>query len=201
MLGKWNTNETLLQRVKNRYDEISCKEFNEIYRPYLFVVIKGLNIRHHDAEELVQTIMIKLWNKLPQFEYSPEKCKFRSWLRTIAINAVRSYVVTKAYKQTSLEGIDETGAYQETLLSSETAMKEIADREWKTYICDMAWNNIKVAFSEKVHQVYEQMCEGIDCDVIANNIGIKRNTVYVYRKRIEDKLFAEIRYLNYQLGG
>ena len=49
-MSDWITNATLLQRVKNQYDDKSWDEFNTYYRPYIYMIVKGLNMRHHDAQ-------------------------------------------------------------------------------------------------------------------------------------------------------
>ena len=197
----WNTNATLLQRVKNQHDDKSWDEFNKYYRPYVFMIIRGLNIRHHDAQEVSQLIMIKLWESLPTFEYSPDKGYFRGWLRTVTVNRVRNYIATKAYKQESLDALEEQEGhtYSEDEFT-ESEIEKVADREWENYIFDMAWTNIKDKFNDKIQAVYEELMQDIDPEKIAENIGIKRNTVYVYRKRVNEKLFKEIRRLNYELG-
>ena len=200
-MSEWATNATLLQRVKNQYDDKSWEEFNDFYRPYIYMIVRGLNIRHHDTEELVQMILIKTWKNLPKFEYDPEKGNFRSWLRRVTVNSVRNYVVTKAYKQQSLDALEEQKGYvyrEEEFQPTE--IEAVADREWENYIFNMAWENVKDNFNEKIQSVYEQLLQDIDPEIIAKNIDIKRNTVYIYRKRIQEKLFKEIRRLNYELG-
>jgi RNA polymerase sigma factor (sigma-70 family) len=199
-MSDWNTNATLLQRVKNQHDNKSWDEFNKYYRPYVFMIIRGLNIRHHDADEIAQMIMIKLWESLPSFDYSPDKGYFRGWLRTVTVNRVRNYIATKAYKQESLEGINEKNEVYKEENFSEAEIERIADREWETYICQLAWENVRGNFEEKVQSVYQKLCEGLECDVIAEHLDIKRNTVYIYRKRIQEKLYIEIRKLNRELG-
>lgn len=199
-MSDWITNATLLQRVKNQHDDTSWDEFNKYYRPYVFMIIRGLNIRHHDADEIAQMIMIKLWESLPNFDYSPDKGYFRGWLRTVTVNRVRNYIATKAYKQESLEGISEKNEVYKEQDFSEAEIERIADREWETYICQLAWENVRGNFEEKVQAVYQKLCEGLECDVIAEQLDIKRNTVYIYRKRIQEKLYIEIRKLNRELG-
>ncbi|WDE95213.1 sigma-70 family RNA polymerase sigma factor [Lentisphaera profundi] len=200
-MSDWITNATLLQRVKNQYDDKSWDEFNEYYRPYIYMIVKGLNMRHHDAQELTQLILIKTWKNLPTFEYDPDKGCFRSWLRRVAVNSVRNYVVTKAYKQVSLDALEEQeGHVYSEHEFTESEIEKVADREWENYIFGMAWENVKDKFNDNIQNVYEQLLQDLDPEAIAENIGIKRNTVYIYRKRVNEKLFKEIRRLNYELG-
>jgi len=201
-MSDWVTNVTLLQRVKNQHDDQSWEEFNEYYRPYIYMITKGLNMQHDDAKEITQLILIKLWKNLPTFDYNPDKGYFRGWLRTVTVNMVRNFVASKAYKQESLEGIQESNESLPDLDRdfSESEIERIADEEWEVYISQLAWSNVKDVFEENVQEVYRLLCEGMECDAIGEKLGIKRNTVYVYRKRIQEKLFREIRRLNRELG-
>ncbi|MCH2205521.1 MAG: sigma-70 family RNA polymerase sigma factor [Lentisphaerales bacterium] len=200
-MAEWVTNPTLLQRVKNVYDDSSWDEFNKYYRPYIMMITKGLNMRHNDAEEIVQLIMIKIWKNIPKFNYNPNRGHFRGWIRTITVNSVRNYIDTKAYKQLSLDKMHETGEKTDVDDSfSESAIGKIADQEWENYICTMAWDNVKHHFSESVQNVFTELSKGTDCDVIAEKLDLKRNSVYKYRKRINERLFKEIRKLNRELG-
>ncbi|WDE95208.1 sigma-70 family RNA polymerase sigma factor [Lentisphaera profundi] len=197
----WLTNATLLQRVKNTHDDSSWDEFNEYYRPYIYMITKGLNIRHHDALEITQMIIIKIWKHLPEFNYDPDKGYFRGWLRTVTVNTVRNYIAKKAYSHESIEGLEEVEegkGFNNKVTDAE--IEAIADREWEHYICDLAWNNVKADFNDNVQEVYAQLSTGTKCETIAENIGIKCNTVYIYRKRIQEKLYKEIRRLNRELG-
>ncbi|WDE97413.1 sigma-70 family RNA polymerase sigma factor [Lentisphaera profundi] len=201
-MSDWITNVTLLQRVKNQHDDQSWEEFNEYYRPYIYMITKGLNMQHDDAKEITQLIMIKIWKNLPKFDYDPDKGYFRGWLRTVTVNMVRNYIASKAFKQESLESIQESNESLPDLDRdfSKSEIERIADEEWEVYICRLAWDNVKENFEENAQEVYRLLSEGKECDVIGEQLGIKRNTVYVYRKRIQEKLYREIRRLNHELG-
>ena len=68
-MDTWNTRKTMLIRLQNQYDEHSWEEFVATYRQYIYNVIRRMNLNHHDALEIVQIVLIKLWKKLPEFNY------------------------------------------------------------------------------------------------------------------------------------
>ena len=99
------------------------------------MIVKGLQIRHNDVNEITQLIMIKLWKKLPEFNYDSKQGYFRGCLRTIVINTVRNFVVTKqdkrTYNNSTYDGVNEdesSGAF------SESYIEKIAVEEWEKYI-------------------------------------------------------------------
>ena len=96
----WQTSETLLERVKNPDDEKSWEDFVYYYRPFIYSAIRGMNIAHHDAEEICQSVLLKAWKKLPEFEYNRGKGRFRGWLCHVTGNSVRDSI---RKRKTSLE--------------------------------------------------------------------------------------------------
>ena len=82
----------MLIRLKDQYDEKSWEEFVATYRQYIYNVIRRMELNHHDALEIVQLVLIKLWKKLPDFSYDNYRGKFRNWLYTVTANQVRDFL-------------------------------------------------------------------------------------------------------------
>ena len=98
------TRVTLLERVRLQHDEKSWEEFVFYYRHFIYIICRRLNMAHHDAEEIVQTVMLKVWDKLKDFQYHPSKGKFRYWLCTIARNAVVDFIRRQQSQQRRRDG-------------------------------------------------------------------------------------------------
>ena len=87
-----HTRETLLMRIRSKQDDLSWEEFTAAYERYIYLVIRGMNVGHHDAEDLVQSVMLAIWQKIPEFDYHPSRSKFRTWLCRITRNKVVDYI-------------------------------------------------------------------------------------------------------------
>jgi DNA-directed RNA polymerase specialized sigma24 family protein len=74
---EWMTRETLLKRVRRQHDQQAWEEFARYYQGYVHSIARRMGLSHHDAEETVQAVMLKCWQKLPEFEYDRCKCGFR----------------------------------------------------------------------------------------------------------------------------
>ena len=79
-------------------------------------------------------------------------------------------------------------------------IEKIAEREWKSHIGKLAWERVKGGFSEKVRESFLMLSAGKSTKEIAEELEIEQNTVNVYKKRIQEKLFREIKLLNNELG-
>jgi RNA polymerase sigma factor (sigma-70 family) len=184
------TRITLLQRLCDHRDEMSWKEFVDAYRRYVYLIIRGMKVDHHDAEDLTQTVLVAVWEKIPGFEYLPEHSKFRTWLCRIVRNKVIDHVRASISRQKRLDKLqgDEKFALPE--------VEQIAEREWRAHVSDRAWRNVQKRFSESVLQCFDLSRKGKTTDEIADATGIAPATIYVYKQRVKDALLHEIRILN-----
>ena len=85
------TRATLIQRLQLQNDEPAWEEFVEVYSRYIYGIIRRLGVSAQSAEELNQAILVKLWEKLPNYKFLPEVAKFRTWLFRVIYNSVISH--------------------------------------------------------------------------------------------------------------
>ena len=90
------TRQTLLGRIKDQYDEESWADFVSYYKGYIFAIVKRFGLEHHDCEDLVQSVIVKMWEKLPEFQYDNTRGKFRSWLARVT-----TYQINDFYKKST----------------------------------------------------------------------------------------------------
>ena len=189
-----STRRTLIERITTHSDEKSWNEFAGIYQRYIHGFMLKMGLNHHEAEDLTQKVMVKLWKKLPEFEYRPGECRFRSWLAIISRSLLRDH---KNLKQNKLNSKIEYDEVPEVEISAE--IDSLALSEWKTFISNLAWERISQRFNQQDLDVFLE-CSDKDISTVATELGLAENTVYVYRKRVETALKKEIYNLNYELG-
>jgi len=189
------TRQTLIERLRDQYDEESWQTFTQIYQRYIYVVIRRMNISHSEAEDLVQEVLFKIWNKLPDFNYSPDKAKFRTWLSTVIKNKVLNFLESSKSHANKIS----KAAEQPTKNYSEHEMDSIIQKEWENYITNMAMDRIKKSFPGQAISVFEMTLEGKSIAEIAAALDIKENTVYKSKNRVKAKLMNEIASLRLEL--
>ncbi|HWB58877.1 MAG TPA: sigma-70 family RNA polymerase sigma factor [Chthoniobacteraceae bacterium] len=194
----WLTRETLLQRVRRQYDQVAWEEFMFYYRGYVYNIACRMGLNHHDAEEVVQTVMVQLWKKLPEFEYDSRKGRFRGWLCTVAGNEVKMLLRRKSRDIERLSPAEKEDLIQH-LHKVETPSEELAEQEWVQYITTMAWSRVQEEFGANEKAAFEMVSKGIGVDEVSKKLGITTSSVYVYKKRVTDRLKQEIIRLNNDL--
>ena len=195
----WKTRESLLGRIKDQWDEDSWEDFVHYYRPFIFNVVRGMNIQHHDAEEIVQTVLVKSWNKLPEFEYDRGRGRFRGWLCQVTGNSVRDFIRKRKHSIEQLATSTAGESYSVATVAT-PEIEKIAEREWKRYISKLAWDNVSKRFKPHVAEAFLMSARGIPTKQIESKLGIAESSVYVYKSRVQKQLREEIIRLNRMLG-
>ena len=186
-----NTRVTLLQRLcGEEKDELSWGEFTDAYKRYIYLLIRGMKIDHHDAEDLTQTSLLAVWEKIGDFDYSPDNCKFRTWLYRIVRNKVIDHIRKANTQKNKKVNIPDAETH------SEPEIYDIAEKEWRAHISDRAFTNIRPQFSDKVMNCFTMSLNGTSTAEISEKTGVAEATIYVYKQRVKDALCHEIRVLN-----
>ncbi|MCM8531545.1 MAG: RNA polymerase sigma factor [Lentisphaeraceae bacterium] len=188
-----NTRATLLLRVKNQQDEKSWEDFVFYYKKFIYIICRRMGLNHHDGEEVVQKVLLKLWNKLPEFDYNSGD-RFRGWLCMMTGNTVKDFFRSHSRAEERKVKAADYEAWNPDVIAKPAIDKLVSD-EWKNYISNMALENVRTKFSDKVIEVYLKSTEGVPVKELSEEIDVPVNTIYVYAKRVKSKLYEEIRRL------
>jgi RNA polymerase sigma-70 factor (ECF subfamily) len=82
-----STRASLLVRLRTApEDQAAWGQFVDRYGPQIYAWCRDLGLQTADAEDVSQTVLLKLAVQLRTFEYDPRQ-RFRGWLRTVTQNA------------------------------------------------------------------------------------------------------------------
>ena len=196
-MSDWKTRQSLLIRVKDKHDESSWEEFDSLYRPYIYTVIRRMGPEHEDAQELMQSILLAVWKRIPDFDYQPSSGRFRGWISTITANAVRNFLKRKSVETAKYKEYPNTHLFP---YKPYEEIQEIARAEWEVYVSNMAWDKIEDKLAPKVKEVYQRLYKGEKPISICEEMGIEQNTIYVYKKRVLKLLSSEVKRLDEEYG-
>ncbi len=190
----YHTRQSLLMRLRDSHDDASWEEFVSTYRNYILSIINNLNVSHHDSEDLMQSILLKLWNKLPEFDYDPGKGQFRYWLGRVTKNDVFKHFEKVKRRQ------DKNSESEEGHNSEDPEINNMIEREWQNYIAEKAWENVSANFGAKILDVFHCFADGLSGPEVAEKMNMAENTAYVYKLRVQKALHKEMMRLEFELG-
>lgn len=185
------TRVSLIGKARDPNDQDAWAEFTAFYRKYIYNVVRRMGLSHHDADEVVQITLVKVWNAMPTFQYSPARGRFRGWLCSIAGNTAKNFIRARGPVPISLSS-DDWDADDVEACSVRPEVEEMAEREWQLYLPELALKNISSNFDRKTLQVFVLFRQGLTAPEIAQKLGLAESSVYVYKQRVKARLTEEI---------
>jgi RNA polymerase sigma factor (sigma-70 family) len=176
------THGSLLLRVRNPRDEEGWRAFYDIYSPLILRYAQTRGLRPPDAEEVLQECMTALARTMRTFEYSPEKGKFKSWLRSMVNNQVMNLHRRRRERQAGEEQLA-------ILPDDHTSVSAVWDRTWRVQRLSYCLEDVRAEVAPKT---YEAFCRYVldewPVSRVAEELGITANDVYLAKSRITRRL-------------
>ena len=78
--SEFQTNISLIARVRDRTDVESWREFYQFYHPLLTRYLRRLGLKEDTANDVIQDVFVRLLQALPKFDLDGKRGRFRSYL-------------------------------------------------------------------------------------------------------------------------
>ena len=184
-MDTYQTRHTLLERIRDPHNETAWQEFMDFYQGYIYTIIRSMNIKPIDAEDILQQINVKLWKNLPEHKHQLEKGRFRAWVATVSKNTVISFIKKQKNRIDKLNQLekDEQLHYLDAIKLPEIDL--IVQKEWEVFISNSALENISSKFTPQAIQAFELHLDGLEVAEIAKKINVSRDSIYKYISRIK----------------
>ena len=137
------TRITLLERLRSGKDQRAWHDFEDTYKGFIFSLIVRMGMTQEDAEDISQSVLTKVWQKIEDFEYNQNRGKFHNWLAAMTRNTVKDFFRTKKNFITGRDSVEYQEAYDTIESHVLPDLDRLAREEWVLHITNMAWNNIK----------------------------------------------------------
>ena len=204
----YTTKKTLLQRMQN-CDEISWEEFYRIYWPLVLDIGRKLGMSQENCADLMQEIMIDLFNGEPLLRYDPAKGKFRTYFGVL-VRHKAAEMLRKSARFPSVSASDNgvPSSFTEDLPASLNAddpdesnpFQSLFDEEYRKCLLTAAMNELRNTVEPKTYAIFEMVVlQERPQKEVAHYLGISRATIDVYCSRCRKtlrKIVSDIRIEN-----
>lgn len=185
-----DTRNSLLLQVRDLENRQAWEEFSAIYRPVIFRLAKLKGLQASDAEDLTQQVLIKVAKAINGWEPDSSRAKFRTWLRTVADNAILNALTRKRPDQgTGGEAIHTALTIQPTPVDN----SRLLQIEYRREIFVQAAQQIRPEFSDETWAAFwRTTVDGINIDEVAELLERTRGSVYASRSRVMKRLKQKV---------
>lgn len=186
-----STHVTLLHRlVAEPKSEANWAEFVALYGPVIRLWCQRWGLQECDAQDVTQTVLVRLTVKLPGFNYDQTK-SFRGWLKTLTHHAWHDFI-TDSSRRTRGSGDSAVLAQlhsTEARIDLETRVEAAFDRE----LLDIAIERVKSRVALATWSAFFRTAfEGTSPTAVADELGVRVAQVYLSKHRVQKLLTEEI---------
>lgn len=181
------TRITLLERLRNGTDHLSWEEFFTRYWPLIYGSAKYHGCSDATAEEIVQDVMLVVFQQKDVFQYDPSRGRFRDWLGTVVRNQVAQYRRRPAerVRPVGSEGDGVLSQVPSQDLSPEATWEEAYERALLAVLLD----TVRRETNPRTYLAFELTAlEELSGNQVAEMTGMSRNAVYKSYKRMLKRL-------------
>lgn len=190
-LTVFKTRESLLVQLKEDGNESAWRQFHDIYGRLIFGYALHFNISYAEAEDIVQEVCIKVFRQIEKFEYSPERGRFRGWLKTVTHNTVIDYLRRKQNRAKISETYRSHVELQRQMDSAEE--DQIWQREWEKALYESALERVRERVGEETFRVFHlYVLKNEPAQKVARESSLDANAIYAVKHRVLRYLREEI---------
>jgi RNA polymerase sigma factor (sigma-70 family) len=181
------TQATLLERLRDGADPLAWDEFSARYWPVIFALARYRGCSDHTAEEIVQDVVLKVFEQRDVFHYDPKRGRFRDWLSTLVRNKVAEH------RRRPAQRIRGRGGDSDAARIEPKVDDVMPDAKWEAAfeqsLLAAMLDVIRREFSPEEYLAFELLAlQELHWSTVAQATGLNRHTVYRNRKRILARL-------------
>lgn len=186
MVSDTHTRISLIERLHGGSDPMAWNDFFQRYWPFVFSVARQRGCTEHTAEEIVQEVMLAVFDKKAVFRHDPALGRFRDWLGAVTRNKVNARRRSPDERCRAAGGSDDNAAARKTCDDAPEALWESAfDRAMLAFLL----NVVRREVHPRTYQAFEAVtlggCSGTEASRLT---GLSRNAVYQARKNVLRRL-------------
>jgi len=182
-----DTPASLLQRLRRPGDQEAWRRFVELYAPMIYRWARQAGLDGAEAADLTQDVLLRLVEKLPQFQYDRAK-SFRAWLKTVTLNRWRECVRRRRLEPTQLDTPGEVP--QPDPVDSAAWFEET---EYRAQLVHRAMKIVRGDFEPATWRMWwEYVVAGHPAGQVATQLGVTVNAVYLAKSRVLRRLREEL---------
>jgi RNA polymerase sigma factor (sigma-70 family) len=185
MSAATHTRWSLLERLREGTDPVVWDDFFHRYWPFVFSIARQCGCTQHTAEEIVQEVVLAIFEKKAVFCHDPSRGRFRDWLGGVVRNKVIVHRRAPAERCRACGGSGELPEHEARDGAPDGRWAAAFDQAMLAFLLDI----VRAEVHPRAYQAFEAVsiggCSGAEA---ARLTGMTRNAVYQARKKILRRL-------------
>jgi RNA polymerase sigma-70 factor (ECF subfamily) len=181
------THTTLLERIRAGEDAVAWAEFWNRYWRAVFNFARCRGCSEHTAEEIVQEVMLTVFQNRHVFRYDSTKGRFRDWLGGVTRNLVNKRRARPAERVRAVGGDDQNAL--EAAGDPHAPADDVWQQAFEESLLNVLLDLVRREVAPATYQAFELVAlQDVSAADAAKLTGLSRNAVYLARKRVVERL-------------
>lgn len=173
------TRSSVLAAIRDPGNQTAWGRFFDQYAGYIYALAVRRGLRHADAEDVVQTVLVEVADKIRSFEYSREKGHFHAWLANAALFRIRDLQRANARRNAAPPGPLPADA------ATPDAFAAMAEEEWLDLVRQRALERLRAEISLRQFELFHaSVIAEWPTEKVMQVYGASRDAVYQARHRV-----------------
>ena len=192
------TSATLLGKLRNQpTDSAAWQEFVNRYRPRIYAFCLAYPLQPADAEDVTQTVLLKLTQSLRTFRYDPSQ-SFRAWLKAVTRNVLCDFLAERRREQGS--GDSDIVRLLENVEAREGLVQQL-EAEFDRELLEEALKQVRPCVPAQQWDAFRLTAlEGLSGAEAAVRLGMLIATVYTAKSKVQKLVREAIGRLERRMG-
>jgi RNA polymerase sigma-70 factor (ECF subfamily) len=186
-----DTSLSLLARLRHAPESEAWNRLVTLYAPLIRAWLRKYDVQDSDADDLVQEVLLAVSKDLAKFEHRGQPGDFRGWLKAILVNRLRNFWRARDRRREARgkSDIDERLA---ELGDPASELSQIWNRQHDQYVLRQLLALAEPQFAPSTWKAFCRVAlDGERADVVARELEISLNAVFIAKSRVLNRLRQE----------
>jgi RNA polymerase sigma-70 factor (ECF subfamily) len=197
------TRASVLLRAGNPANQEARAAFAERYAPLIRDWCRPQGLQQADEDDVTQSILCRLFEMLPRFQYDRRKGRFRDYVRKMVDNAIMD--IYRKHRKPGIRGTGDPGVEDQLQevpfrpcapddASVEDLVQKLAGQMERDQQLQAACERVRQRVEPNTWQVFWlTTVEDRSAEEVARQLGMPKGRVYVYRNRVTKMIRSEVK--------
>jgi RNA polymerase sigma factor (sigma-70 family) len=184
----YTTRSSLLERLRDG-GSVPWQEFAAAYGPLIAWAAGRTGLSGPEVEDCVQEVLLELFEGRRDFVYDRSRGRFRDYLYTVTVRKALKVMRRRRRQEVQVETMPEP--------ADEDPGDAAWEEQWRQHVFRQALARVRGQVEPKTFQAFEMYeLQGLPVREVAAFLEVSESAVYVYKKRVVDRLKAAVRELS-----
>lgn len=185
------TSLSLLHRLRQSSDSETWNRLVRLYAPLLKSWLRKYEVQSADAEDLIQEVLLAVSKDVTTFDHNGRPGAFRTWLRSILVNRLRNFWRARG-RRPQARGDSDMERRLAQLEDPASEMSQLWNRQHDRHVVRQLLALWEPQFEPQTWKAFCRVAiDGERPDVVAGELGISLNAVFIAKSRVLSKLRQE----------